>query len=447
MNAASGACMPKPVPASPPPGTTRRALTFRESVGAIVRLASGSAGAQAVQFGAALVLARLLEPAVFGDFAVFVGYGAVLTAVGGLKLEQAIQLQATDALARAYARATLVVSVPVVLGLSLLPTAAGMVGVLPGGSGWRLDWMAALPVYAWLGIALNTATAWHIRRGRFLLVARLRWLMAVGIAAGQIGGALGGLGLAGQIWGTVLGTFAGLAAAHAGLLRAQWLRRGAGGQPEFGDPSTAACVTQWREHGVNLVLAALASTAAWQIPPVMVREFWGATAAGFYILAFRISSAPLALVQAAISDVAYRETTIRLQAGAGLREYMRRSTLALFALSAVVAAVVVLVTPWAVPAVLGPRWLGVAQLLPWMMLSFVFRITGGTLTLFTQTGRTRLLLLWQAALLLAHVACFSGAHAGGLGLLGVTIAAAAVQCLFYLVLVLANLAIAAHPGR
>jgi hypothetical protein len=82
-----------------------------------------------------------------------------------------------------------------------------------------------------------------------------------------------------------------------------------------------------------------------------------------------------------------------------------------------------------------------------MMLSFVFRITGGTLSLFTQTGRTRLLLGWQVAFLLAHLVCFGGAHFAGFGLLGMTITAALVQSGFYLVLVLVNFALAANPVR
>jgi O-antigen/teichoic acid export membrane protein len=253
--------------------------------------------------------------------------------------------------------------------------------------------------------------------------------------------------LTGQIWGSVLGTFAGFTAAHAGLLRARWSRRPAGGAFAAHAVSATACLAEWREHSVNLVLAGLVNTAAWQIPPLLLREFWGASSAGLYALAFRISCAPLALVQTAISDVAYRETTIRLQAGAGLREYMRRSTLALFVLSAAIAVAVALATPWAVPAVLGEKWQWVVRLLPWMMLSFVFRITGGTLSLFTQTGRTRLLLAWQIAFLLANLACFSGAHLGGLGLQGVTIAAALVQSAFYLLLLLVNFALAANPSR
>ncbi len=446
MNAVPATQASVPAAGAQPSAPARRVLTLRESVAAMLRLASGSAGAQAVQFVSALVLARLLAPAVFGDYAVFIGYGTILTAVGGLKLEQAIQLQASDAGARAFGRAALLVGGLVTASLSLPVTAAGLGGLLPGGHGWHGDWTLALPAYAWLGIAFNTATAWHIRRGRFALVARLRWMIAGGTAAGQIAAAIGRLGLAGQVWGCVLGTLAGFAAAHAGLARAKWSQRAAGGEAAAA-PGLVACLTAWRPHGVNLVLAGLASTAAWQIPPVLVREYWGAAAAGFYILAFRLSSAPLALVQSAISDVAYRETTIRLQTGSGLVAYVRRSTLALSILSVVIAAAVTLATPWGVPVVLGPNWGWVVSLLPWMMLSFVFRITGGTISLFTQTGHTRLLLAWQLALLLAHLACFWGAHRAGLGLLGVTIAAVAIHCVFYLVLALANLVLALLSAR
>jgi O-antigen/teichoic acid export membrane protein len=422
-------------------------MTFKESIGAMLRLASGSGSAQVIQFGSALVLARLLEPAVFGDYTVFFGYGSMLIAIGSLKLEQAIQLQATDAQAREFGRSALLVGGPLTFLLACLLGTAGWLGWLPGSQSWRPDWFAALPAFAWLGIAFNTATAWHIRRARFALVARMRWLMAGGVAAGQIAGALCGLGLTGQIWGSVLGTFVGLTTAHFGLLRARWSRGLAGTAFDEHAAGAAACWTGWREHSVNLVLAALVGTAAWQIPPVLLREFWGADAAGCYALAFRISSAPLAILQAAFSDIAYRETTIRLQAGAGLREYVRRSILALFVLSAAIAVAATLATPWGVPAVLGARWHWVASLLPWMMFSFVFRLTGGTLSLFTQTGRTGLFLAWQVAFLLAHLACFAGAHYAGLGLMGVTIAAALVQSGFYLLLVLANFSLAARPTR
>jgi O-antigen/teichoic acid export membrane protein len=112
---------------------TRRAMTLRESFRAILRLASGSAGAQVIQFGSALVLARLLEPAVFGDYAVFIGYGTILAAIGGLKLEQAIQLQATDARARAFARSALLIGGPLTILLSGLLGVTHWLGWLPGG--------------------------------------------------------------------------------------------------------------------------------------------------------------------------------------------------------------------------------------------------------------------------------------------------------------------------
>jgi len=414
-------------------------MSVREALGSVLRLASGSAGAQAIQFGAMLVLARVLEPAIFGDYAVFVGYGTILAGIGGLKLEQAVQVQTDETRARAFARSAIVVGGPVSLAFTSVLIALSWFDCLPGSRSWQIDWLLAVALHAWLGIATNAATAWHIRRGRFALVARLRWSTAAAVATLQIATSLTGLGLPGQVWSTVIGTALGLMLTHAALARLRMKRRMIPAPPAAQWARARDCLVTWRKHSWNLVLAGLCGTAAWQIPSVMLNELWGAEVAGQYSLALRLTAAPLGLLQASLSEIAYRETTIRLQAGRGLYGYMWQATLGLLILASMLALGIGLVGPWCVVTFLGQGWTTAAVLLPWLMLAFVFRTVGGTLSVFTQTGKTRLLLVWQVALLVGHIVALAAAHAKGLDLRGATINVVVVQSLLYAALAVTNL--------
>lgn len=407
---------------------------------------AGTAGAQVIQFGATFALARLLTPTVFGDVAVFIGYATILTSIVGLKLELNIQLQKDDHDSWRFARTTLLVAAPVTIIASLLLMIAAMIGLLPGSQAWHFDWWVALPLNAWLGVAANVATAWHIRHGHFSKAARLRFLMAISIAILQICAAGLGLGATGQIWAATLGIAAGLIGSHFTTIA----RRRPLSLSRFIERSrwneARACVIEWRKHSANLVLAALAGTAAWQIPTLLLHHFWGADAAGYYSLAFRLSMAPLGLAYSAISEVSYRETTLRIQTGADLLGYMRRATLGLFAGGALVSGVIAFAAPWFISPLFGSKWIWVDQLLPWMMLPLAFRLAGTGISLFTQTGRTGWLLAWQCCFLVVHTLCFLTAHIAELSLESSIAVAALVQSLFYLAMIFANFAIVRHTS-
>lgn len=426
-----------------PPDAARRPASIRASIAAIARLASGSAGAQCIQLIGTLVLTRLLAPEVFGDMAVFLGYGIVLVGVAGLKLEQAIQLQADEKESRAFAAAALILAAPIGFGVALLLAGTAKLGWVPGGAFWTLPLALALGAYAWLGVAINTATAWHVRDGNVRDVVKLRWRTAAAIALFQITGAAAGLGLAGQVIGAVAGPLVALAITERHLVRRYRSSRGA----VRGLRLAMERWKRWREPSINLVLASLGGTAAWQVPPLFLHHFWGAEAAGFYALAYRLSTAPLTISHSAISQVAYRETVIRIQSGRELATYMRRATAMLFVASAAGAIIAAALAPHAIPLLFDSRWEPLIALVPWMMLPFAFRMTGSVLSLFTQTGHTGWLLGWQVAFLCAHAGTFFIAHHASWTLLNTIIAAAALQVAFYLLMIAANLHLATKTVR
>lgn len=424
-------------------GTTPETPARSGALAAIGRLLSAGLVVQAVQLGGMVVLARLYAPEQFGVYAVFAALLALLPTVATLRLEYAIQLQPDDAGAQAYARATVMAALAVGLPFCLLLGVAMALAWLPGHDVWQWWWTLLLMVGTVAAAAGTAASALAIRFGHYHAVSRYRIAGAVLVLLAQLGAGLAGFGVHGLVAGVVGGATLALLLlpatpgrpAAGGWLREAWQRHRA-----------------WRGQSLQTTLAGVAGILAHQAPLVLVQQFWGSAAAGQFLLAFRVYSAPVGLAAAAISEVAYRETTVRLQRGESLQAYMRRSLRWLLTLSVPAALVTALAAPALVPWAFGAAWAPAGPMLAWLCLVSAFRLASSPVTVFSQYGRADLLLAWQSAFLLACMAAIALPAWLDAPVMTAIAALAITQACFYVLLIYANLALtrgmpAAQSGR
>lgn len=271
--------------------------------GAFVRsvslLAGGAAAGQLITLGVSPILTRLFEAETFGILAVYTAVLGVTTAVGSLRLEQAIGLPRGKQTG---------FNVLVLAVLASLVTSA-IVGVIVLAAP-QLLFRQEQPIPAlvlWLfpvGVALSSLyqalSVWALRLRAFRPIAATKVTQAATAAAVQIAAGLLRWGPVGLVAGTMLGQSAGIGTLIARSIRGKSLRRPR--RRELG-----AALRRYRDFPLLATPAALLNALAFQIPVLLIAPLFGAAAVGQYFLATRIALAPLTLIGGSIGQVFYAD--------------------------------------------------------------------------------------------------------------------------------------------
>jgi PST family polysaccharide transporter len=278
--------MPREQVDTPQPGSTqlRKKLT---------RVATASAGAQAITQGVSLlqtvVLARLLTPAEVGLFAA----GTVLTALlvefseGGLRAALVNRERDVEAAAETVFWGTLLSGALMSLGAL---AAAPLIGVVFGDATAGL--VAAASAGGLLLYALTNVPEAFLQR-EFSVRRNIVVAPAVSLSFAVVSVLLAVLGFG--VWSLVIGTYA----SSVTLLVAVWLL--AGWRPG----RAKASMRVWRElarYGFPLLVDRVATQIRSTTEPVVIGRLLDTAALGFYRYGFRIARLPVSVM---IGVVAY----------------------------------------------------------------------------------------------------------------------------------------------
>lgn len=330
----------------------------------VFTVAGGTAVAQAVALAALPVLTRLYPPEAYGAFVVFLAWGGFVLPLVCARFEVAVALPRRAASASALVVGSLAVATAVAL-----VCAVGVMGVLAWRPALARFGLAWLPLYVFLGGAVQVLSNWAARVQDFRRLAVSRVLQAAVTAGLSIGGALV---LGAQPVVLVVATVAGQLMALALL---------APGLPASGFRARmpARRVRRLLRHFRPLaafngphVLSDAAQTSGL---PLLLTSVFGPQAAAYYAFTSRLLKAPLGLVSGAISQVYYPRAATQRGDDARLRE----EALRILRVSSVVA-LTLLPLLWLLPDALygwafGAAWQEVGgfmrALAPWVLSSFV----------------------------------------------------------------------------
>jgi len=362
---------------------------------------------QLLQVGITALLARRLAPADFGLIGmagVTLAFVAPLNELGmGAALVQKKDATADHALAVFWAQ----ISFATVAALVL---AAG--APLLGAFFHRPDLVPLLRVMSLnlpLGAAASAPLALLTRELRFRRIA------AVETASLALGGATGvGLALSGAgVW-SLAGQSLTASASTALLLLTL------SGLSPFSRPN--------RTHLRELVRFSAPLTAyQWlnflsrNLDDILIGKFLGASALGYYQLAYRVMMYPLQKVSDVVGRVAFPALASIQDELARMRQAYLRTVRSIALVTLPMMAVVVVAAPELTRVLFGPAWGPVAPLVRILGFAGMAGSIGTTVgTLFLARGRSGLMLRWE---LLAS-ACYAAAIVAGLrfGLTGVAVA-------------------------
>ena len=360
----------------------------------VITLASGAGVSQGVNALGTLILARLIAPADFGFFALFVTVITLVSVFGGARYELAIMLPEEDGEAANLA----VVSVLAGLGIA----AIGVVAIFFLrdqlsrflGSPRIASWLWSAPVVLLLSALGEVARIWFGRTKNFHVVAAGRVSQSIGVFGGQLGlWALhvnGGMALIGG-WLLGQGVWAGV---MVGCLMAKYGRYM---YSAFDASSLAKLAAKYKAFPIYRAPYSFVANGAAQLIFVILRFFCGLDVIGLYLLANRAVYLPVTLFGASMGQVFYQKAATEIKSDT-LEPFVTRLVRTQIAIGAPILIFVAFEAPLLFNTFLGARWKLSGSFAAWLAFAgFLYLLMAWLVRLFDVCGRQRLALILQIA--------------------------------------------------
>ena len=343
-----------------------KALARKPFIRNVVKVASGTAVAQAITIAFYPVITRLYGPEAFGILGLFMSVVAVLTPVAGLAYPIAIVLPKSDRDARGLARLSLMIAIltSAVVALMLVAFSERIVAFF--GLEQIAPFILLLPFVILFATMLATAQQWSIRTGQFTLTASVAVLQAFIVNMAKVG-----LGFVQPLASSLIVVSTVGVAVHAAMLTTGNRWRRARREDPFPDESQKGLVELarvYRDFPFFRAPQELLNALSHGLPLILLAGFYGAAVTGFYVLAYSVLTAPITLIGASVGNVLYPRLAEAANRGEDLRRLVLLPTGALFVLGLVPFGTIMLTGPSLFAFVFGEEWREAGEYARWLSL-------------------------------------------------------------------------------
>lgn len=266
----------------------------------VLALASGTVGGQLIAVLASPLLTRFYTPEDFGVLAVFVALLGVFSVVSSLRYELAIPLAKTAV----EALNTLALAVLINIGCSCI------IGLLLLGLHGQIIHLLDVPLlapYLWvlpIGVVLignyRSLTFWVVREKAFNVIARTKITQSLLGVGTQLGIGVAHAGPLGLVAGQVVSQSAGIMVLGRSLFRRLDLVK-----RSIRCRRVAACASMHARFPKFDLAAAAFNTTAANLPQFLLAALFFPAVAGYYLLAWRVVSMPMAVLGQAVGQSLY----------------------------------------------------------------------------------------------------------------------------------------------
>jgi len=365
-------------------------------------LSGGTAIAQVIAVAALPLLTRMYTPDEFGVLALYIAVASLLSVFASMKLEQAIMLPKTDREAAGILVALLISSV--VFALIILVAILLLRDRLLVWSGAQAlkPWLYFLPLSIFLLGSYQGLRFWQMRQRNFSLVSAglVSAILASTLVAIMIGawGKAAFNGASGLVIGFIC----------QGLVNVAILLKGVRQQKAHFSSINIVGIIQAVRPYQKLVSTLLFSngiaSGSMQLPVLTIGGVFGNSILGFYSMAERIISAPIALIANALGDV-YRQRASVSWRESGSFNHLYWKTLLLTSVTGIpVFSVGILFAPDLFVFVLGEDWWVAGEYAQIMLVGGLFGfVTSPVDKGAVIVGAARFIILWNLARLVGIV--------------------------------------------
>jgi len=354
-----------------------RKITQSKFARDVAIVATGTAGAQALNFVFAPILTRVYGPEVFGVLGVFIALVGVLAPVAALSYPIAIVLpkQDRDALGLAW------------LSLYIAIVVCSLIAIISGLESERLlrlvgaesiaDYSMLIPAAMFFAVFSQIAQQWLIRKKSFKISAKVAVIQSLVVNSAKTG-----FGFLNPVAYVLIGiTIIGYAL-HALLL---WVgikvsapEGGENGRSdgEIDGPFSLAqyktLARKYYDFPLYRAPQILINAASSSLPVLMLASFMGPASAGFYTIARSVLAMPMQLIGGSVVAVFYPRFNEAAQDGEDLVRLLLKATGALALSGFVPFAVVIAFGPWLFALVFGAEWATAGEYGRWLSLWLYF---------------------------------------------------------------------------
>jgi O-antigen/teichoic acid export membrane protein len=400
---------------------------------AVAKLSGATALGQIVSVLASLVLTHLYTPKEFGFLAVFTAILSQLMVFTSLRYEWAIPPARDDEVAFDLSLLSLILVV-VVTGITVIGVGFGSTQI----AAWvnfpaLAQYLYLLPMSVFLVGCYQVLNYWGLRKKEFTLLAKSQIAKSLWTSATQI---MLGLFTTGPI-GLLIGTVVNQVAGTSTLVMLFWkdFRKR---QQKFSWPRLVQASQDHANFAGLCITSSFFNYAAMSAPTLLLSYFYTPEAVGSFAMAQRFSGIPAAFIGNAISQVYFANACQLVHENPReLKRLYKRTTLLLFGIATATSACF-LVSPWAVPTVLGQKWSQTGMMMLYMTPMLLVTIAVSPLTMLEWLGKNIAILVWHTlrlALIVAGFYCAQHFQLSAVWSIGIF---SLITAIMYIVLLLLN---------
>jgi lipopolysaccharide exporter len=292
--------------------TSNRLKKNASYIGDVLKLASGTAFAQALAILITPIITRLYNPDAFGLMALFISIGDILAVIACLRYEPAIMLpkkdeEAANLLGLCLALATII---------SILITA--VVWLIPHQiSSWLnvpklVSYLWLVPLYVFINGAFVALNYWNSRTGKFGQLSIAKIAKSISSLSIQVAAGFAGYATGGWLIGAVL---AGSTAATLMLGGQIWRANGRLLKESLNWQCMIKGFKRYHDFPLYYSWAELLNSVSVALPTFLLATYFSSTIVGYYALAIMVLEVPIALICSASGQVFFQRASLAKSAG------------------------------------------------------------------------------------------------------------------------------------
>jgi O-antigen/teichoic acid export membrane protein len=397
-------------------------------------LMSATAFGQGIALAASPLLTRLLGPAAFGVFGVYLATLGTLGAAASWRLGLAVPIPESDEDAAA-------VVVAGVVGSVLLSLVAAVAVFLSGGWIARtvLDTPAIEPLLwlvpaGMLGVGLtDVLSGWCLRHKQFPPLARIRISRSIGTSVWQVIAAfLARSSAVGLITGDVAGRLFSVGEMTHLIVRTE-RERGT----RLSWRRVRDVVSRFRAFAFISTPSSIINAAGAWAPVLLLTYWWGPVASGLYVLGQRVIGVPIGLLGDSAGQVYIAELAARARgAKSGMPTLFTATAKGLFLVGVVPALALLLLGPMVFRLGFGAEWNDAGVMLQWQAVALVCQLVAIPLANTLMVLRyQRRQFAWDAMRLVVTILGFWYAHKHAMTAIGAVAIFSGITAITYLMLI------------